>query len=132
MNMFQNLNKMFGVALLSWVVFSNCSKDKKDEPSSGDQKIVFKVESSANSPINMVVFGFDGTLTTVSAVNSESWTSAEMTAPGTAHVATVSANARGAGSSSTLKVEIYVNGMLKKEATSNGTALSATAQHHLR
>lgn len=79
----------------------------------------------------MAVYGYDATLTTVSGINSQSWTSPELTVPSGANVASIIANAAGANASSTLKVQVYVDGVLKKEGTSTGTALSATAQYNL-
>ncbi len=108
----------------------NCSSDD-NEPNNTSKKIVFKAETSAGSSINMAVYGYDATLTTVSGINSQSWTSPELTVPSGANVASIIANAAGANASSTLKVQVYVDGVLKKEGTSTGTALSATAQYNL-
>lgn len=80
----------------------------------------------------MVVYGYDNTLTSVSSLGGTTWTSPEITAPANATVASVVLNGMGANASSTLKVQVYVDGVLKKEGTGAGTALTATAQFNLK
>lgn len=119
-------------AALIAIATLGCSKDKNNAPSSTSHKLVFKAEASSGSSLNMVVYGYDNTLTTVSSLGGTTWTSPEITAPANATVASVVLNAMGANASSTLKVQVYVDGVLKKEGTSTGTALSATAQFNLK
>lgn len=126
-------SKFASFILLAVIALSllNCSKGG-DKPSNTSHKIVFKAEASAGSALNMAVYGYDATLTTVSGLGGITWTSPEITAPSNVNLANITVNAIGVNASSTLKVQIYVNGVLKKEGTSTGTALSATAQYLLR
>ena len=110
-------------------LFWGCSKG--DEPTSTSKKVVFKAEASAGSTVRMIVYGYDASLTTISNANTQTWTSSEIVVPATANVASISGNGMGANAAATLKVQIYVNGQLKKEGTSTGTALSVTSQHNL-
>lgn len=115
-------------------LFVGCSNDDNDgssTPPPSTYEIVFKAEASTGSTLNMSTFGYDSTLTNVSSIGGTTWTSTSITAPSSANVASVSMNAIGANASSTLKVQIYVNGVLKKEGFSTGTALAATAQYNL-
>lgn len=114
------------------VSFMACSKDNKNNSPATSHKLVYKAEASAGSNINISVYGYDATLTTASALSGTTWTSPEITAPANSNVATIMVNAMGVNISSTLKVQIFVDGVLKKEGTSTGTALSATAQYNLR
>ncbi len=118
--------------VLTVIFFVGCSKDKKGTSPSTSHKLVFKAEASAGSSLNMAVYGYDATLTTASSLSGTTWTSPEITAPAGSTVASIAVNAMGANASSTLKVQVYVNGVLKKEGTSSGAALSATAQYNLR
>lgn len=126
-------NKLATLILLIFATlfFFSCSKDD-DSPINTSNKVIFKAETSSGSLINMIVYGYDTTLTTISNVNSQSWTSPEITVPSNANVASIMVNAMGASASSSLKVQVYVNGTLEKEGTSTGTALSATAQYNLK
>lgn len=127
-------NKFAALTVMTAIVLSTlgCSKDKDDTPSNTSHKLVFKAEASSGSSLNTVVYGYDNSLTSVSSLSSTTWTSPEITAPANASVASVIMNAIGANASSTLKVQVYVDGVLKKEGTSAGSALSATAQFNLR
>lgn len=126
-------NKLATLILLIFATlfFFSCSKDD-DSPINTSNKVIFKAEASSGSLINMIVYGYDTTLTTISNVNSQSWTSPEITVPSNANVASIMVNAMGASASSSLKVQVYVNGTLEKQGTSTGTALSATAQYNLK
>ena len=121
---------LFTIAIASFS-FTGCSK-KDDVPGNATNKVVFKAEASAGSSLSLAVYGYDATLTTASSLGGTSWTSPEITVPASANVASVVLNAMGASASSTLKVQVFVNGTLKKEGTSSGTALSATAQYNLK
>jgi hypothetical protein len=114
------------------VLLAGCKKDKTSTPIGTTSKVYFKAEVSAGSTIKMSTYGYDATLTTASSINSETWTSPEIDVPAGAHVASVSTSAMGAGSTATLKVQVYVNGELKKEGTSTGTALTSTVQYNLK
>lgn len=127
-------NKYAAIIFATLITISifGCSKDKDDKPSATSHKIVFKAEASSGSTLQLVVFGYDNTLTTASSLGGTTWTSPEITAPANATVASVVLNAIGANAASTLKVQVYVDGVLKKEGTGTGTALTATAQFNLK
>lgn len=126
-------NKINVLLLIVAVLFTlaGCSKKNQRTPANVSHKVIFKAEASSGSFINMVVYGYDVTLTPVSGINTSTWSSPELTVPATANIASITANALGTNASATLKVQVYVNGVLKKEGTSTGTALSATAQFNL-
>lgn len=122
---------------LSAFTFTGCSKDDGEDSNGGgstgnSHKLVFKAEASSGSTIDQGVYGYDSSLTTVSSLNTTTWTSPEVTAPNNARVASFVVNARGANASSTLKLQVFVDGVLKKESTSTGTALVSQAQYSLR
>lgn len=129
----------FKIARLVLSVFAlfiliGCSNDDNggsSTPSPSTREIVFKAVASAGSTLNASTYGYDSTLTNASSIGGTTWTSITITAPSSASVATISMNAMGSNATSTLKVQIYVNGVLKKEGLSTGTALSATAQYNL-
>lgn len=110
---------------------AGCSDDG-DSNSPTTHQVYFQAEASAGSSINQVVYGFDTSLTTATSLGGMTWKSAEITVPATATVLSINMNAIGVNASSTLKVQIYVDGVLKKEATGSGTALIAQAQYSLR
>lgn len=122
----------FALLLITLISLTACSKDNKNTSPAKSHKLVYKAEASAGSKVNMSVYGYDATLTTASGLSGTTWTSPEITAPANANLASITVNGIGANSSSTLKVQIFVDGVLKKEGTSTGTALSATAQYSLR
>lgn len=119
---------LFSLVLIQ--TLTSCSKN--DAPKSSTKKIVFKAEASSGVLVKMVVYGFDTDLTSISNANVQTWTSPEITIPADYNVATITANAMGTNSSSTLKVKIFIDGVEKKVNTSTGTALSATAQYNLK
>ncbi|MDH6252922.1 hypothetical protein M2347_002649 [Chryseobacterium sp. H1D6B] len=119
-----------GVLLLGFV--TSCSNDDDDDntPGSGSShKVVFKAEASSGSNINIAVYGIDGDATTATSLTGTTWTSPEITAPAGAYTANVAVNAIGANAGSTLKVQIWVDGQLKKEGTSSGQVLSASTSY---
>lgn len=128
-------NKFTAIIILFAIVnflFWGCSKKNDDTPSGSSKKVVFKAEASVGSSVNLAVYGYDASLTTASSLSGTTWTSPEITVPASANVASITVNGMGSNASSTLKVQIFVNGELKKEGTSSGTALSAFAQFNLK
>ncbi|MFP3598281.1 hypothetical protein [Chryseobacterium sp. SIMBA_029] len=123
---------VFAMAMLLGITFS-CSKDDDDDNnvagSNGTHKVVFKAEASSGSNISIAVYGYDANATTATSLNGTSWSSPEITVPAGALTLNAAVNATGANASSTLKVQIYVDGVLKKEGTSSGQYLSASANH---
>ncbi|WP_415326201.1 hypothetical protein [Chryseobacterium sp. MMS23-Vi53] len=110
---------------------ASCSNDDDDIiPGDGKtHKVVFKAEASSGSNIDIAVYGIDGNPTTASSLSGTTWTSPEITTDKNAYSANVAVSADGANASSTLKVQIWVDGELKKEGTSSGQVLSASAAY---
>lgn len=110
---------------------TSCSSDDDDQPNPAtSHKIVFKAQASSGSDINIAVYGIDGNATTATSLTGTTWASPEITAPAGTSTVNVGVNAVGANASSTLKVQIYVDGELKKEGTSSGQTLSASANYN--
>ena len=122
---------MLAAALIFGFV-SSCSDDDDDNPANGageTHKVVFKAIASSGSNIDVAVYGIDGNPTTASSLSGTTWSSPEVTAEKGAYTANVAVNAIGTGASSTLKVQIWVDGELKKEGTSSGQYLSASTSY---
>lgn len=130
------LNQVFKglfVAVITVMVLSfveSCRKD--DEDTSEDtktQKVVFKAEGSSGVNISKAVYGIDGNPITVTGLSGTTWASPELTAEGVVYNSNVVVNATGVDAASTLKVQIWVNGELKKESVSSGQTLSASTSY---
>ncbi|UHO37217.1 hypothetical protein H5J24_15860 [Chryseobacterium capnotolerans] len=124
------------VVLLATVLMgfvASCSKDDDDTPNVNgagkSHKVVFKAIASSGADIDVAVYGIDGNPTTASSLSGTTWSSPEVTAEKGSYNANVAVNAVGANASSTLKVQIWVDGELKKEGTSSGQYLSASASY---
>lgn len=116
----------FGIAVLSLVfIFSSCSKDSP----AGTHKLQFKVSASAGSDLNIAVYGYDDNIKTISGLTGTTWQSEEITTTAGAVTAAINASAVGVDASSTLKVEIWVDGKKVKEGTGQGPALVAAASY---
>lgn len=121
------------VAVITVMVLSfveSCRKD--DDHSSEDiktQKIIFKAEGSSGVNISKAVYGIDGNPITVNGLSGTTWTSPELTAEGVVYNTNVVVNATGVDAASTLKVQIWVDGQLKKESVSSGMTLSASTSY---
>lgn len=103
-------------------------KDDDPAPGRSAKKVQFKATGSTGVKIMNAVYGFDQSITTASDINAQTWQSAVIDVPGSALGATCVIGAVGPNASSTLKVEMYIDGQLKKTGTSSGTALSAGTQ----
>jgi|GEM_PF-873132 len=130
------LNQVFKglfVAVITVMVLSfveSCRKD--DDDASEDiktQKVVFKAEGSSGVNISKAVYGIDGNPITVNGLSGATWTSPELTAEGVVYNTNVVVNATGVDAASILKVQIWVDGQLKKESVSSGMALSASTSY---
>ncbi|WP_288376463.1 hypothetical protein [uncultured Chryseobacterium sp.] len=111
---------------------ASCSKDNDDNNVNGagkSHKVVFKAIASSGSNIDVAVYGIDGNPTTASSLSGSTWSSPEITSEPGAYSANVAVSAVGPGASATLKVQIWVDGELKKEGTSSGQYLSASASY---
>lgn len=116
---------LFATMLMGFV--TSCSKDNDDNGGGRSHKVVFKAIASSGSNIEMAAYGIDGNPTTATSLSGTTWSSPEVTSEPGAYNANVAVNAIGANASSTLKVQIWVDGELKKEGTSSGEILSASA-----
>ncbi|SFN31952.1 hypothetical protein SAMN05428949_2404 [Chitinophaga sp. YR627] len=117
------------LALLLSLVFVACSKDDDNKPSSSSHKVYFKAVASAGSSISVAVWGYDGKVTTASSLSGTTWTSPEFEVPGGTIVANAAVSATGVNASSTLKVQVFVDGVMKEEGSSSGEVLSASVSH---
>ncbi|MDY0931487.1 hypothetical protein [Chryseobacterium sp. CFBP8996] len=130
------LNQVFKgvfVALITVMVLSlveSCRKDNDDTSEDiKTQKVVFKAEGSSGINISKAVYGIDGNPITVTGLSGTTWTSPELTAEGVVYNSNVVVNATGVDAASTLKVQIWVDGQLKKESVSSGLTLSASTSY---
>ncbi|AZB30381.1 MULTISPECIES: hypothetical protein [Chryseobacterium] len=130
------LNQVFKgvfVALITVMVLSlveSCRKDNDDTSEDiKTQKVVFKAEGSSGVNISKAVYGIDGNPITVTGLSGTTWTSPELTAEGVVYNSNVVVNATGVDAASTLKVQIWVDGQLKKESVSSGLTLSASTSY---
>jgi hypothetical protein len=122
--------KVLFPALMVATLFSACKKDdKNDAPGKTSHKVVFKATGSAGVNLTIAAYGYDTQITTATNLSGNTWTSAEITVPASAINANITINGTAAASTATLKVQIYVDDQLKKEGTSSGTVVSASAQH---
>ena len=134
MKMSQLLKGTFIAVMAAMLIglVASCSKDDDDNHVNGagkSHKVVFKAIASSGSNIDVAVYGIDGNPTTASSLSGTTWSSPEITSESGAYNANVAVNAIGANASSTLKVQIWVDGELKKEGTSSGQYLSASASY---
>lgn len=127
-NIHQTLKYTF-VILLTALFLGITSSCSDDDDNGTSHKVVFKAIASSGSDIDVAAYGYDSTITTATSLSGTTWTSPEITVPAGAVMASVGVNAEGANPSSTLKVQIYVDGELKKEGTSSGEILSAQANY---
>ncbi|WP_316734976.1 hypothetical protein [Pedobacter aquatilis] len=118
-------------ALILITSLFSCKKDDVESPSKSSHKVVFKLEASAGSNLSTVVYGYDSQITTATSLTGTTWTSAEITVPAGTNIINIAANAMGANANSTLKAQIFVDGELKREGTSSGAVLSASASFSL-
>lgn len=104
---------------------ASCSKDKDDNNTPATHKVVFKAETSAGGTISRASYGVDGDAHSATNLSGTTWSSPELTAPAGAYNANIVINGVGTSNTSTLKVGIYVDGELKKEASASpGVVLS--------
>lgn len=115
--------------------FTACSKDEDgDDPGAivPAHTLVFKAETTSDLKISHLLYGYDADLTSVSGLNTITWTSPEVPVPASATKASFSVNGVGTNAASTLKVQVYVDGVLKKEEMKTGSILSVQAEYNLR
>lgn len=130
-------NKITSLIILVISIFSfvGCSRDSSDDAppaTSTTHKVVFKAEVSAGSSISQATYGYDSSFTSASSLSGVTWSSPEITVPANTTAVSATVYAIGNSASSTIKTQIYVDGVLKKEATGSGEALIAHAAYNLK
>ncbi len=119
--------RLLTICLLAATMFTlSCSKDDKDnEPVT--HTVLFKAEALPGGNIQAAVYGVDGDTHTATDLSGTTWSSPTLTAPAGAFNANIVVNASGASDATILKVQIYVDGELKKEESSTpGRIVSVT------
>jgi hypothetical protein len=118
------------LAIVAGLLFAvSCSKKDHSKPAAASHKVVFKAVASDGCNITQAVYGIDQNVTTKSSLSGTTWQSEEITAPAGSINANVVVGGEGKDASSTLKVQIYVDGELVKEGTSTGEVLNALANY---
>lgn len=112
----------FAFALLGIFLMGGCSKS--DSPAGGSYKVKYKVVGSSGVKISTIVYGTDGTggVKSISELGTQNYESDEYTFSNKGY-ASMSVQAMGTNSSSTLKAQIYVDGKLAKESSAEGKIL---------
>ena len=133
--MFQKIFKKYVLksvlVLLTFALFSSISSCRSDDDngngnSRGD--VTFKVIGSAGVEIGNVVYIIGTESHSETNITGSSWEKTVNVSTATGSSVGIGASATGT-SSSTLKVQIIVNGNVVKESTSSGEVLSATTTH---
>jgi pyridoxal biosynthesis lyase PdxS len=130
----KKITSLFILTMISFA-FTACSKDdggSENIPNASTHTLVLKAETSSGSTLSHLLYGYDSNQTTVSGLGVATWTSLEIALPENASVVNFSANGVGIDAASTLKLQIFVDGVLKKEEVGTGTILSVRTHHNLR
>ncbi|MCF6402558.1 hypothetical protein L3C95_11600 [Chitinophaga filiformis] len=117
------------LALMFASTFTACSKDDDNKPSSSSHKVVFKAIASAGCTLTAAAYAYDGHQTTATGLSGATWTSPEITVPPGTVLVTAAVVGSGVNASSSLKVQIFVDGDLKKEGISTGEILNTSATY---
>ena len=121
------------LGLLPILVVAVLASCKKDDDSSATHKVKFKAETSSDSKISTVLYtNVTGDVTSNTSVNSTTFNSAELTIPSSVPIISFGATGSGATANSTIKVQIWVDGVMVKENVGTGTALSATTSYSFK
>lgn len=115
-------------ALLCMLAFAGCS-GKGDDPKPTSHKIKYRAEVNSGSAITTVVYiAANGQETTVSNLSVGTWESQEVNMPASTLAVSFGAVGTAAAAGGNMKVQIIVDGVVKKESTATGgPALSASA-----
>lgn len=122
----QKTTTLLSLALLMAVFFSACSKDHDDDHGpGGPHTVVYKAMGSSNIKISSVGYMNDqGDPTIVSDLDVSTWTSPELTIPASVPVVMFSAEAISTDNQpGELKVQIIVDGAVKKENSGTGSTV---------
>jgi len=120
----------FAMLLVCSMLLICCGKSKDSpSPSSQSHKLLFKAVASAGCDLTNVAYGTDNDIVSRSSLSGTTWQSDEISVPAGTSVATIAIGADGVDASSTLTVQIYVDGKLKKEGKGYGENLEASATY---
>lgn len=122
--------KFLLLAVAAIVCLSACSKSKDDSPASSVHKAKFRVEVSAGASIIGMTYGYDDQFKTQSTPSGTVWESAEVTIPAGARTVWMETSGQSPNASGTMKAQIYIDGVLKKEVTSSGIALVGSPRYN--
>ncbi|WP_199118569.1 hypothetical protein [Pedobacter sp. ASV28] len=126
MKKFRKLLAISSCLIVLTVLFS-CKKDKDTDKS---HEVEYKVIASSNATISAVVHtNVQGDATTLTSIGSNTW-SAKVTVQAGVQAISLGANAIATDATGTLRIQIIVDGVVVKENTSSGQALSATAVYY--
>lgn len=126
------------VVLSLFAVITSCNNDDPEPLYDVTHKVMYKVEVSAGSTIKSIKYNEPGNPDVKSAttINGTMWTGSEIisitkvAAGQVVHSGTIAiVEATGANASSTAKVQIYVDGVLKQEKTSTGQNLDTKLEY---
>ncbi|SIO50023.1 hypothetical protein [Chitinophaga niabensis] len=114
-------------ALLCMLAFAGCS-GKGDDPKPTGHRIKYRAEVSSGSTIHTVIYiAASGENTTISNLSVGTWESQEFNMPASTAAVSFGALGNPANASANMKVQIIVDGVVKKESTSTGGVLNASA-----
>ncbi|WP_333696532.1 MmpS family transport accessory protein [Flavobacterium sp.] len=122
----KNLLKGLFLFFLLSIIITGCSSD---DNSSNSRKVTFKVVGSNGANITTIVYALNSETFPVLNVNSSNWTSEEITLPADVNILSLSGNAIGSSASSSIRLEILVNGQVKKQQSASGTVMSTFTQY---
>lgn len=113
-------------ALVCMLAFAGCS-GKGDNPKPSSHRIKYKAEVSSGSKINTVIYlAASGENTTISNLSVGTWESEEFNLPANTGAVSFGAVGTAANANATIKVQIIVDGTVKKESTATGAASFGT------
>jgi ABC-type oligopeptide transport system substrate-binding subunit len=104
----------------------SCSKSSDNKPSgSTSHKIIYKATATNGAVIDGVSYtDAQGDQTSLNGLNATTYTSPEITVPASQESVIFAAEGEGTGASSTITVNIYVDGVIKKTNTGSGLGIS--------
>lgn len=120
---------LIAFAITSSILFAGCSKDT--DVSKSNHQVIFKLIGSNNALISNVVYSNEnGDPSSVTGVDSQNWTSEELTISSSVQAITINGGASTTdGKDGKLTVQIIVDGKVKKENSSTGPTLVVQATH---
>lgn len=113
------------VVLAATLLFS-C---KKDDAKKASYEVEYKVTVSSGSLNSIAYTNNQGDMTTLTSVSGTTWTSGKITVPSSVQAISAGGSGVSANASAVMTVQIIVDGEVKKENTSTGTIMSASATY---